>query len=86
MYPGQFTKSRKGNNILVDKDLYEYRYKDVRQPTTYWECRLVDSKKCPAKAKTIQDENQVFIKEVTGEHNHSSQIIRKKVKKCKRTV
>ena len=70
MYPGQFAKSRKGNRILVIKDYYEYCYKDVRQPTTYWECRLVNSKKCPAKAKTVQDGTYGGYLKLRNEHDN----------------
>ena len=48
MYRATFTKSIRNKDLLVDKNNFEYKYKDRRNYITYWECRSQDAKKCPA--------------------------------------
>ena len=85
MEPARFVKSNRNKEILVDTNNYEYCFKDIQKdvvnPTSYWYCRQRDSQKCTAKAKTIVKDDQVFIKELSGNHNHSTQILIQKVRK-----
>ena len=77
-----FVKSNKKGPFLVDTEEFEYRIKSntPETATTYWICRKKDAYNCKARAKTQIIEEQEYLKEVTGNHNHSNNILKKRVK------
>ena len=68
-----FILSSRKKNILVDCQNFEYKFKrDSETGARYWICRLLDSLGCTATA--------TFIKNVKNTHNHSSKLVKKRVK------
>ena len=82
--PAKFIQSSKNRQILVDSSGFEYKKKldNKDKSITYWECRAQDSHKCKATAITSNnhDEGSAMIKQIKGDHTHSSNILKKRVK------
>ena len=59
----KFQGSQKSKDrILVDENKFEYNYTTCIARTTYWGCRTKKGTKCKARAATISDGIDTFIK------------------------
>ena len=76
----KFTTSTKGGDVLIDPHSYEYNKDKEVGNKTFWRCRDKRTKKCPATATTVKVENTAYIEQIRNEHNHSSQLLKKRVK------
>ena len=77
--PARFTKSNKNKDILVDQSSHEYILNKRVGENAYWCCRKKKQNGCKASAVTTTVEDQVFIAKTSGEHNHSSAVLKKRV-------
>ena len=75
----ELTTSNKGAKILIDSNKYQYRKRKTVAQKSYWSCREAKSKLCMAKALTEIRNGQEFILKETGEHNHSNDLLKKRV-------
>ena len=85
-----FVTSNKQQQILVDDKGLQYRKKRtvvvvvvvvvVVDDTGYWICRQNKLKNCSAKATTTIDvDGATFIKQLKGNHSHSTEILKNRV-------
>ena len=71
-----------GGPLLIDEKEFEYRKKKVVNDVVYWKCKKSTSAdKCQVTASTTTNEDgSVKIKAIRGDHNHSTEKIKKRVK------
>ena len=81
MLQATFVTSNKQQQILVDNKGFQYRKKrTVDNCTGYWICRQNKLKNCSAKATTTIDvDGATFIKQLKGNHSHSTDILKNRV-------
>ena len=76
--PAKYTVSIRGGQILMDTDNFEYTKDKQRSGKQYWVCRKRKSNQCRATAITVPDQD--LIVSINGNHNHSSEILKKQAK------
>ena len=76
--PAKYTVSIRGGQILMDTDKFEYTKDKQRSGKQYWVCRKRKSNQCRATAITVPDQD--LIVSINGNHNHSSEILKKQAK------
>ena len=76
--PAKFVTVRK-SKFLVDDNNYHYTINQVTDSVSFWKCRRYTSDKCYARAITEKDGEMMFLKKVTGNHTHSSMILKNRV-------
>ena len=77
----KFAYTQKNKAVLVDTKNFEYLKRNSISGSDYWRCRNYKTNNCTASAvTTLPDENKdVYIKKVSGEHNHGNHLINKRV-------
>ena len=78
--PAKFVTLKK-SRFLVDENNYHYRINRTKDSLSFWKCRQYYSDKCYARAITEKDGEVEFLKKITGEHTHSSKILKNRVSK-----
>ena len=71
-----------GAPLLIDEKEFEYRKKKTVKDVVYWKCRKSTfAEKCQVTASTTTNEDgSVKVKYIKGEHNHSTEKTRNRVK------
>ena len=77
----ELSTSTKGGSVLNDENGFEYLKNKEVGNRSFWKCREKRSKSCPATASTVIINNEIFIDSVRNEHTHSSNLLKKRVKK-----
>ena len=77
----KFISSNKKSKVLVDANRHEYLKDKTIADKTYWICRKKRQNFCSAKivTQTERDPAIEIIVKVSGEHNHSSELLQKRV-------
>ena len=77
----KFAYTQKNKAFLVDTKNFEHLKRNSISGSDYWRCRNYKTNNCtPSAVTTLPDEHKdVYIKKVSGEHNHGNHLINKRV-------